>query len=231
MKELSELSLTAKLRYFMLSGSGWPLPVKKLDNWMPSHFVVWTPQMITSDGTVSYAPDLPCCGIYEISSLPGSLQTIPQFAQAIDSGMMFEDPTETFLPGPKPLEFEIRANCYVVIHLGDSGNWQFSRSKPPILFKPNLVTSSPIWYSELNFINADGQATPYDPDNPPPVNPRCVTVYFGARWNPNDEGVEYEKPRCDPFNLQVEIIQGHLATPQQIDPDIKNDGNQPSWPP
>jgi hypothetical protein len=113
----------------------------------------------------------------------------------------------------------VRKACYVVLQLDPGLNCRFMSAMPGFMTDENLADH----YFGLVHVGDDGSQTP---GKAPPEGKPCHIAYFGVDTSPAEQG------RVDPFNLYAEFdIRGGQTLPVILDPDIKNDGTNPNWPP
>jgi len=113
----------------------------------------------------------------------------------------------------------VRKSCYVVLQLDPSLNWRYMSAMPGLMTDQSL----PDHYFDLIYVADDGSTTT---GQAPPAGTPCHIAYFGVKTSSAEQG------RVDPFNLYTDFdIRKGQILPIILDPDIKNDGTTPNWPP
>lgn len=114
-------------------------------------------------------------------------------------------------PGPKKdINIYVGQPCYVVVELEGRRQWQFTAGRPAITARDDYQDDN----GALEHVMPDGRlAGPAGPDGD-----GCRLVYFGV----NERG-EYEHQT---FTVHLDFGRSGVREPDQIDPDIPNDGGR-----
>lgn len=229
MSETTESVMQLVVKMASILGAGIPIPGDELTGgWKADYYVLCVPTFtISPAGDLTFQYDPEASGVYRVADMKtAGIPNIDAFVEALYDGTFQEAKTLPFDAGPKAMEFALKRNCNVVIALADL-NWQFNRCYYAVTIDGKYAN----YYGNLRQLNKDGDRQSMPPPDPPldqttipKIGPWSTIAYFSARRVPDNVVEEH------PFNLHIQIIQGNQLVPITIDPDIKNDGNGPTWP-
>ena len=219
--------------------TGTPLPTSSLKDtgWIPYYYVVCTPKITVANNVMNITYDPGWSGIYDISAVTresqGSITTPFQFALAVADTTFLQFPQHQddnyggeLEVGQNPMEFTIRGDCYIFFNLRNL-NWQFSSTYTGITMDPSCLSSKPAdtSYGDIHEVGNDGNDYVPDPaTGAVTIDNGCDVFYFSARLLPPNTPA-----KAHSFNLHLELLTANGVLRLTIDPDIKNDGNQPPW--
>lgn len=122
---------------------------------------------------------------------------------------------------PSPLDIDVDRQCWLLIQLDPSKNWQFTVDQVPCTLKEEDLYGNNIYLRHVYQDSKTGEKGAVKRDG-------CKTIFFGVVQRGGENDCEKPEPgRCG-INLNVEFIQDDGSITKKlkliIDPDVPNDG-------